>query len=91
MQIQHIKILVWHLNGFIFSKNQLEEEMVETIGHLDTCMLPWCICIWDYERQNFQRGLFKGNCSLMMVMVVVVMVTMMMRVMIVTMMIICCK
>jgi hypothetical protein len=90
MQIQHIKVLIWHLNDFIFSKNQLEEEVVETIGALDTCMLAWCICIWDYERQNVQNGLFKGNCSLMIV-VVVVMVTMMMRVMIMMMVIICCK
>jgi hypothetical protein len=86
MQIQHIKILVWHLNDLIFSKNQLEGEMVETIGRLDTCMLPWCICMWDYERQNLQKGLFRGNCSLMMMMVVVVVVTMM-RVMIMMMMI----
>jgi len=85
MQIRHIKILVWHLNDLIFLKNQLEEEMVETIGHLDTCMLRWCICIWDYERQYLQKGLFKGNCTLMMVVVVT-----MMRIMIMT-MIICCK
>jgi hypothetical protein len=87
MQIQHIKILVWHLNDLIVLKNQLEGEMVETIGHLDTCMLPWCICIRDYERQNLQKGLFKGNCSLMMVVVMVTMKIVMMMMM----MIICCK
>jgi len=88
MQFQHIKILVWHLNDLIVLKNQLEGEMVETIGHLDTCMLPWCICIRDYERQNLQKGLFKGNCSLMMMMVVVMV---MMKIVMMMMMIICCK
>ena len=84
MQIQHVKILVWRLNDLIFLKNQLQEEMVETIGYLDTCMLPWCMCIWDCERQYQQKGLFKGNCTLMVVVT-------MMRVMIMTMLVICCK
>jgi uncharacterized membrane protein len=90
MQIQHIKILICHLNDLIVLKSQLEEEMVETIGLLDTCMLPSCICIWDYEKQNLQKGFLKGNCCMMMMMMVVVMMVMKI-VMMMMMIIICCK